>query len=71
MKPSGGGGPPQEGRNMKKKETTIIYFMSYNKHRIFFDTDTKAYMVAIKRDGTDNFYTSLDDAMDAIDKAIG
>ena len=53
---------------MKKKETTIIYFMSYNKHRIFFDTDNKVYMVAIKRDGTDNFYATLDDAMDAIDK---
>ena len=53
---------------MKKKETSIIYFMSYNKHRIFFDTDHKVYMVAMKRDGTDNFYATLDDAMDAIDK---
>ena len=25
-------------------------------------------MVAIKRDGTDSFYATLDDAMDAIDK---
>lgn len=53
-----------------KRNTTIIYFMSYNGHRIFFDTDTKAYMVAIKRDGTDNFFATLDEAMDAID-AIG
>ena len=53
---------------MKKKETSIIYFMSYNKHRIFFDTVHEVYMVAIKRDGTDNFYATLDDAMDAIDK---
>ena len=52
------------------KNTTIIYFMSYNRHRIFFDTETKTYMVAIKRDGTDNFYRTLDEAMDAID-AIG
>lgn len=53
---------------MKKKETSIIYFMSYNKHRIFFDTVHEVYMVAIKRDGTDSFYATLDDAMDAIDK---
>ena len=55
---------------MKKKNTTTIYFMSYNKHRIFFDTDNKVYMVAIKRDGTDNFYSTLDEAMDAIDKEM-
>lgn len=53
-----------------KRNTTIVYFMSYNGHRIFFDTDTKVYMVAIKRDGTDNFFATLDEAMDAID-AIG
>ena len=56
---------------MARKETTIIYFMSYNRHRIFYDTETKAYMVAIRRDGTDSFFATLDDAMDAIDEAIG
>ncbi len=56
---------------MARKETTIIYFMSYNRHRIFFDTVHEVYMVAIRRDGTDSFFATLDDAMDAIDEAIG
>lgn len=51
-----------------RKNTTIIYFMSYNGHRIFYDKEYKVYLVAIKKDGTDNFYNSLDDAMNAIDK---
>ena len=65
-----GGQPPQSIRSMsmKRKETSTIYFMSYNKHRIFFDTECKVYMVAIKRDGTDSFFITLDDAMDAIDE---
>ena len=53
-----------------KLATSVIYFMSYNGHRIFYDKDFEVYLVAIKRDGTDSYFTTLDAAMDAID-AIG
>lgn len=53
---------------MKKNETSIIYFMSYNKHRIFYDKEFKVYLVALKRDGTDDIFSSLEDAMNAIDE---
>lgn len=49
-----------------KKDTSVVYFMSCNNHRIFYDKEFKVYLVAIKRDGTDNVYLTLDEAMDAI-----
>lgn len=55
---------------MTRKSTSIIYFISYNRHRIWFDTVHEVYMVAIRRDGTDSVFATLDDAMDAIDGII-
>lgn len=53
---------------MAKKNTSTIKFSSYRHHQIFYDKATGAFMVAIKRDGTDDYFRTYDEAMDAIDR---
>ena len=50
------------------KQSAIMRFMSYNRHTIYYDMQVRKYLVAIKRDGTDDYFDTFDEAMDAIDK---
>ena len=51
-----------------KKTTTVIRFSSYRRHQIFYDKTLRVYLVAIKRDGTDDYFRTLEEAWDAIDR---
>lgn len=42
--------------------------MSYMGHVIWVDSVSDVYMVALKRDGTDDYFDTLTDAVDAIEK---
>ena len=53
---------------MAKKQTSVIRYMSYRRHQIFYDKELHVYLVAIKRDGTDNYFLTYDEALEAIDK---
>lgn len=53
-----------------KKNTTTIRVTSYFNHVIWYDTELNVYSVAIKKDGTDNYYSTLQDAYSAIEKAV-
>jgi len=44
-----------------------IRICSYRKHVIYYDIFTRTYLVAIKRNGTDTRFTTIDDAYNAID----
>lgn len=49
------------------KYTTAKRICNYQGHVIYFDTETKAYLVALKKDGTDSHFSTLDEAYNAID----
>ena len=49
------------------REGSDKQFMSYRHHVIWFDTDNKVYKVALKRDRTDDVFSTWEEAMDAID----
>ena len=51
-----------------KKSTRVFKFSSYRRHQIFYDRELRVFFVAIKRDGTDTYFRTLDDAYDAIDR---
>lgn len=51
-----------------KKGATVFKFSSYRRHQIFYDKTLRVFLVAIKRDGTDNYFRTLEDAWDAIDR---
>ncbi len=53
-----------------KKNTTTIRVTSYLHHVIWYDTAVDAYKVAIKKDGTDKYYSTLQEAYSAIEKAL-
>ena len=52
---------------IKKEKSYVVYFMSYDGKRIFYDKKNDVYSVALRRDGTDDFFATLDDAFNAID----
>lgn len=50
-----------------KKTGTRKKIVTYRGHVIWYDTELQVYKAAIKRDGTDTYYSTLDDAYNAID----
>lgn len=54
-------------RDLEKKTGTHKKIVAYRGHVIRYDTELQVYKVAIKRDGTDTCYSTLDDAYNAID----
>lgn len=42
--------------------------ISYRGHVIYYDTDCEAFSFAMKRNGTDTYFGTLDEAYDAIDE---
>lgn len=45
--------------------------VTYKGYSIFFDTEYKVYLTALNRDGTDTFFSTLDEAYEAIESRIG
>jgi len=55
---------------IENSNSAVKRFTDYKGHVIYYDTENGRYRVAIRRDGTNSYYNTYQEAMKAIDENI-